>query len=263
MPDRGNADVPTRLLRHLDALGASLAGRGNAIALIGLGSIGVDLARLDDHSDLDFFVIVDDGAKARYLASIDWLEAVAPVAFSFPNTVDGRKVLFEDGTFAEYAVFTLAELRTAPFLPGRLVWRRDDAPAGLELPTSSPPDPTHSSPEFQVNEALTNLFVGLHREARGERLSAMRLIQVHAVDRAITLLELRNTDRGPIQDPFAIERGIELRFDDDVLPLAVFVLGYERNREAAAAILAWLEVNAQVDPVLATAVRELLVNKAS
>jgi hypothetical protein len=41
MPDRGNADVPTRLLRHLDALGAFLAGRGDAIALIGLGSVGV------------------------------------------------------------------------------------------------------------------------------------------------------------------------------------------------------------------------------
>lgn len=110
-----------------------------------------------------------------------------------------------------------------------------------------------------MNEALTNLFVGLHREARGERLNAMRLIQVHAVDRLITLLELRNADRGPIQDPFAIERGVERRFDEDVLPPSAFALGYERNREAAAAILDWLEVNASVDTVLAAAVRELPV----
>src|SRR5256885_8113958 len=82
--------VPQRLLERLDALAAVLAVRGDAIALIGLGSTA-DLDRLDDHSDLDFFVVVDDGAKARYLESIDWLEALAPISFEFENTVDGRR----------------------------------------------------------------------------------------------------------------------------------------------------------------------------
>lgn len=254
------AEIPTRLLDRLEQLGTVLAGRGDAIALIGLGSVGVELDRLDDHSDLDFFVIVEDDAKERYLASIDWLEALGPVAFSFANTIDGRKVLFGDGIFAEYAVFTLAELRATSFPRGRVVWRRDDAPPGVELPAASLPAPTSSTPEFQVNEALTNLFVGLHREARGERLSAMRLIQVHAVDRLITLLELRNAGRGPIQDPFAIERGVERRFADEVLPLPAWVPGYVRNREAAAAILDWLEANAPFDPVMAAAVRNLLAS---
>ena len=44
-----------------------LAARGDAIALLGLGSVGSDLGRLDEHSDLDFFAIVEDGAKQRYL----------------------------------------------------------------------------------------------------------------------------------------------------------------------------------------------------
>jgi len=98
--DAGNGDIPQRLLQRLDDLGVVLAQRGDALALLGLGSVGVDLGRLDDHSDLDFFVVVDDGAKQRYLDSIDWLEELDAVVFSFPNSVDGRKVLFADGLFA-------------------------------------------------------------------------------------------------------------------------------------------------------------------
>jgi hypothetical protein len=252
----GGQTIPQRLLRRLDDLGAVLACRADALALIGLGSVGLDLDRLDDHSDMDFFVVVDDGAKQRYLDSIDWLEALCPVEFSFSNSVDGRKVLFADGLFAEYAVFTLDELRGASFPPGRLVWARGDAPAGLErwgrLPGPSPYD----DPEYQVNEAVTNLYVGLHRDARGERLAATRLIQYHAVDRLLTYLGL-TTPGSARQDPFALERGAEKRFGPDVLPLSEIVLGYDRNREAALAILEWLEARFEVDQTLAAEIRRL------
>jgi hypothetical protein len=245
--------VPERLLQRLDALAEVLAGRGDAIALIGHGSVGVDLHRLDEHSDLDFFVIVDDGAKQRYLGSIDWLEALHPVAYSFHNTVDGRKVLFEDGLFAEYAVFTVDELARSTFSPGRVVWQRPDAPEGLELPARDPG--SHQTPEYHLNEALTNLYVGLHREARGERLSATRFIQCYAVDRVITMRDLEKGQRP--QDEFAVERGVEDRFTADELPLAQFVPGYGHNRAAALAILEWLEAHAEVDTVMADAVRAL------
>jgi hypothetical protein len=249
--------TPERLLRRLDDIGASLARRDDAIALIGLGSVGVDLARLDEHSDLDFFVIVDEGAKPAYLASIQWLEAAAPVHYSFENSVDGRKVLFEDGIFAEYAVFSLPELEGAGFSPGRIVWRRADAPVGVEVPDRLGGRSPYLTPHYQANEILTNLYVGLHRDARGERLSAARLIQVHAVDRAITLLGLLGEGTGGQQDAFAVERGAERRFGADRLPLAVLMPGYERNHEAALAMLDWLEAHADVDQRLASAVREL------
>jgi hypothetical protein len=249
--------TPARLLRRLDDIGGVLAERGDAIALIGLGSVGVDLDRLDEHSDLDFFVIVDEDAKPGYLASIDWLEDAAPVAYSFENSVDGRKALFADGIFAEYAVFTLAELAGAGFSSGRIVWRRADAPDGLAVPARSPRGSPYLTPHYQANEILTNLFVGLHREARGERLSAARLIQVHAVDRAITLLGLLDEGACGQQDAFAVERGAERRFPAARLPLAELMPGYERNREAALAMLAWLEAHTDVDAVVATAVREL------
>jgi hypothetical protein len=250
--------VPARLLRRLDDLGAALARRGDAIALIGLGSVGAELERLDDHSDLDFFVIVEDGAKQRYLDSIDWLEEVHAVSFSFENTPDGRKALFADGLFAEYAVFTRDELRRAPYSPGRIVWRRADAPAGLETPSSSPGAVAHDTLEHQVGEALTNLYVGLHRDARGERLSAMRLIQVFAVDRVLAVQALLHPAESSRADAFAPERRAEARGAGETLPLAEMAPGYERNRDAARAILAWLEERVEVDRALASEIRRLI-----
>ena len=35
--------------------------------------------------------------RRRYLNSVDWLQAAAAVAFSFPNTADGVELSAEDG----------------------------------------------------------------------------------------------------------------------------------------------------------------------
>jgi hypothetical protein len=254
--DHGES-VPERLLQRLDDLGAVLERRGDALALIGLGSVGVDLERLDDHSDLDFFVIVEDGAKQRYLDSIDWLEELAPVDFSFPNSVDGgrcssRTVCSGSTPCSPSASCARCRIRRAAWL-----WRRDGAPDGLEHARRMPKPPKHEDAEFQVNEALTNLYVGLHRDARGERLNGARLIQYWAVNRLLWFLEL--TEPGGRQDAFVLERGVEKRFGPEVLPLASMIPGYERNREAALAILEWLEARADVDPTLAAEIRRLAV----
>lgn len=247
--------IPERLLRRLDDLGATLARRGDAIALIGLGSVGTDLDRLDEHSDLDFFVVVEDDARQRYLHSIDWLEELASVAFSFANTSDGRKVLFADGIYAEYAVLTLDGFAACPAPAGRVIWQRADAPEGLGEARHLPDVSACDDAQWQADEAVTNLYVGLHRDARGETLSATRLIQTHAVDRVLTIAGL-SAGRSARQDAFAVERGAERRFGASV-PLAAMVPGYSGNREAALAILAWVEAHADVNATLAAAIREL------
>jgi hypothetical protein len=249
--------VPERLLAFLDRLGAELDRRGDAVALLGLGSVGRDLHRLDEHSDADFFVVVDDAAaRDRYLADIDWLEAAQPVVWSFENSDAGRKALLEGDLFAEYAVFSLAEMDTAGYPPGRLHWSRADAPAGLELPKVPAPQP--DSIEHQIGEAITNLYVGLHRDLRGERLTATRFIQGYAVDRWITILGHLGLGQGARQDVFVIDRGAERRFGPDVLPLADLVPGYERNAHAAATLLALLESHVDLDPTIVAAVRDLI-----
>ena len=257
-PTRGPAEgMPARLMAFLDRLGDVLAERGDAVALLGLGSVGRDLHRLDEHSDADFFVVVDDAtARQRYLDEVDWLEAAHPVAWSFENSPVGRKALLEGGLFAEYAVFSVSDLATAGYPPGRVHWQRADAPAGLATPTA--PLPGTPRLEEQVGEAITNLYVGLHRDLRGERLTATRFIQGYAVDRWVTILGLLGLGSGPQQDVFAIDRGAERRFAPDLLPLADLVPGYERNAHAARTLLGLLERHVELDPAMLAAVRQVL-----
>lgn len=245
------------MLRRLDDIAAHLATGGDVLAVLGLGSAGAEHDRLDEHSDLDFFVVVDDGAKPAYLESIDWLEKSHPVAYSFRNDANGRKALFADGTFVEYAIFTLGELKALPFTGARVVWQRPDAPADLADYGPKPPAPQLDTIEFHLNEALTNLYVGLHRELRGERLTAARFIQTYALDRLISLLRLTNPAVHR-RDPFEPSRRVEQAYPPDVLPLARMVPGYERNREAAAEMLTWLKERFDVDPVIAAAIESVL-----
>ena len=249
--------VPERLMGFLDRLGAVLADRGDAVALLGLGSVGRDLHRLDEHSDADFFVVVDDAAaRQRYLDDLGWLDAAHPIVWSFENSPVGRKALLAGGLFAEYAVFSVTDMATAGYPPGRVHWQRADAPAGLETPTAALPGVP--SLEEQAGEAITNLYVGLHRDLRGERLTATRFIQGYAVDRWVTILGLLGLGRGPQQDVFVIDRGVERRFGPDLLPLADLVPGYERNAHAAHTLLGLMERHVELDPAMLAAVREAL-----
>ena len=85
----------------------------------------------------------------------------------------------------------------------------------------------------------------------------MRLIQVHALDRLIELVDVLGRAAGARQDPFSVERAAERRLDASVLPLAELAPGYEHNRDAAIAMLDVLEGLAPVDARMAGAIREL------
>ena len=74
------------LLKRLDEIGHSLEQINHTLALIGMGSVGLELERLDAYSDLDFFVIVEPGYKHSFLKDLHWLSALCPVAYCFPNT---------------------------------------------------------------------------------------------------------------------------------------------------------------------------------
>lgn len=126
------------LLKRLDDIGRELSRRPSALALIGLGSVGRELDRLDDYSDLDFFVIVESEHKPDYLADLSWLSAAFPLAFAFRNSDDGHKFLYADGIYGEMAVFGPEELATAAYTPGRMVWRRDDIDEAWAAPSIRP-----------------------------------------------------------------------------------------------------------------------------
>ncbi len=252
----GLAD-PKGFIARLDDIGRSLLQTGQALALIGLGSVGLERTRLDEFSDLDFFAIVREGQKDRFVENLDWLEAVAPVAYAFRNTVDGYKLLFADGIFCEFAVFEPAELAAIPFAPGRIVWKEAGIDETIAQPASLPSTPNPRSTEWLLGEALTNLYVGLGRYRRGERLSAARFVQQYAVDRVLDLAAQIETEQPALRDPFAGERRFEVRFPGLARLLPQFIQGYDQTPASAAAILAFLEQHFTVNPALAAAIRRL------
>jgi hypothetical protein len=178
--------TPDRLLAGLDAIAVSLSGRPQALALLALGSCGLERARLDAYSDLDFFVIVEGSAKQSFIENLDWLTTGAPLVFAHRNTVDGWKTLNSDGVLCEFAVFHAGELAHIPFAEGRVVWARDGFDVARLTPSSQH---YHDDPEWLAVEAMTNILVGLKRYLRGEKLAASRAISVDAVDQVARVLQ--------------------------------------------------------------------------
>jgi hypothetical protein len=245
------------LLTRLDQIGHSLEQTDRALALIALGSVGEDRRRLDDYSDLDFFVIVQPGAKSEFLTQLEWLSSIHPVVYQFRNTVDGYKVLFDDDVFCEFAVFESEELTKVPFAPGRIVWKRPEVDEHICHPVLVLPYPSTPDTAWLVGEALTNLYVGLNRYLRGEMLSAARFIQYYAVDRLVELSSYAEPQQVSDADPFAAERRYEQRFPQTSRRLASFMHGYEKSPESAEAILEFLEAHFDVNQHLAQRIRQL------
>jgi len=220
--------TPAALLRRLDEIGSSLAASGAGLALLGFGSVGQELDRLDSFSDLDFFAIVEDGKTSRFIDRLDWLERVHPIAYAFRNTVDGYKLLFADGIFCEFAVFEQGQLSGVSFAPGRVIWKRQDISDNIAVPRRPLPENRSTDIEWQIGEALTNLYVGLLRFKRGEKLSAFRFIQQYAVDRVVALISASETTPAGVKaDPFSGERRLEQRFPSLAKHLPEFMQGYD------------------------------------
>lgn len=204
-----------------------------------------------------FFVIVQTGHKAAYLRDLSWLSAPAPLAYAFMNTADGYKALYADGIFCEFAVFEPAELTHIPFAPGRVVWQDPAAPANLHLPQVRPAPAEPRPTEWLVGEALTNLYVGLGRYARGEKLSAFRFVQAYAVDRVLDLLARDVCPAPGHADMFSGERRFEQRYPEFATSLAAMMPGYAHTPQAACAILDFLNARYPVHPAMHAAIVRL------
>jgi hypothetical protein len=255
-PDR---PTPERLARRLDEVASVLEASSRGLGLLALGSGGLERERLDAWSDLDFFVLVAPGAKAGFLDQPAWLSGPAPVAWLFRNTVDGFKVLWADGLFAELAVFELAELARIPFAPGRVVW----AAPGLDLTCLEPRTAAGRSEAlpgeaWAREELLSGLYVGLARFGRGEKLSAWRHVQGHCLQRFLELVQLTRPPAPGRVDPFDPLRRFEVRFPAEAALLPALLGGYEATPRAARALLDWLLATGPVNPALGAQVLSLI-----
>jgi hypothetical protein len=229
------------LLKRLDQIGNSLAKYPKTLALIGHGSVGVELSRLDLFSDLDFFVVVEDDQKNTYIDSLFWLEEVHPLAYRFKNTNDGYKFMFSDGIYGEFAVFGRSEMAHVTQNEGRIVWKREDYEEPHLLDKKGNISLIeYDDADFRINEALTNLYVGLLRAQRGEKLSALRFIESYAFSNLMSVLHLFIKEEPVLKDPFNLERRFEHRYPSLQKQLEKMLQGYAHLALSAEAILDYI-----------------------
>jgi len=253
------------LLQRLDEIGKSLEKSKNGLAILALGSCGIERDRLDQYSDLDFFAIVRDGYKERYIGNLDWLEDVAPIGYRFRNTQDGYKLLYEDGVFCEFAVFEKWELKNIPYSEGSVVWRDEHFDEAVSFATGTvKPESKEIDVDYLVGEALTNLYVGMGRFRRGEKYSALRFVQTYAVDRITELMiyeNQQNLKQSSMADRFDLSRRMEKSYPGTGPVLAQFMQGYERTPQSAGAILNFLSTHYKVNNCIKNEITRLILQK--
>lgn len=249
------------LLERLDEVAASLRAAGG-LGLLGLGSAGRERERLDEWSDLDFFAVVPSGRRDEFIADTAWLAGPRPLAFLFRNTADGYKLLWDDGIFAEMAVFEPEGLARAAFAPGAWVWRDDSLDPALASPANPGyPSWKPESIEWCLGELLTCLYVGLGRYRRGERLSGWRFVQSHCLDRFLEIASFSPPASGVCPDPYSRDRRFEALHPEAASLLPRILGGIDRVPEAALAFLDWLEPRMSVNAALAAEIRKLAAGR--
>lgn len=238
------------LLKRLEEIGKSLEKTGDARAFLALGSVGLETARLDKYSDLDFFVIAKRDKKNRFINNLDWLTNISEGAFYFLNTDDGYKFLYKDGVYCEFAIFEENELTNIPFSQGRIIWKEMDFDESLCMRSDKKTPWKPKSLDWAINEALTCLYVGLCRYARGEKLSGTRFVQSFAVDILISSSDYLAEEKKDFKDEFQHERRYENRFPDLAAYLPKMIQGYNKTAQSALETLNFIEERFVVNPYI-------------
>ena len=250
----------TRLFKRLDDLAVVLAKKQDTCALMALGSVGVEKERADEFSDLDFFVIVKDEVKQSYIDDLTWLSETYPLAYFFKNTKDGFKILFEDGIYGEFAVFGESDMPNVTQPNGRIVWKRDDyIYQQVTQMKGNIPKIKSDSPDFAVNEALTNLYVGLLRTLRGEKLSGYIYIESYALNRILSIVHLYEKQEPIMEDVFGIERRFEKHYPEFSRRLPKMLSGYQNIGISAKAMLSYLDTIYPINKRMKYEIEQLII----
>lgn len=238
----------------LVSMGKRFESDPNVCCLLGLGSMS-ELSRMDIYSDMDFFLIVEDGFKETYIDDLGWFNK--DIVFSFKNTKDGHKVLFSDGVFAEFAVFTKSEMPHIGFTKGRVYYAKSDFDLSIIEPKQLKPKKPLNI-EFNINEALTNLYVGVLREKRGEHASSFTFIQVYAADLIMRLFEDFFDANPTLDDYYVFERRIEFKYADAKAILKDLKQGYDKNLESALFALEFLNTHYNINQAMYQKIKSLI-----
>jgi hypothetical protein len=163
-----------------------LQGIPEALGLMFAGS-AADLTRVDQYSDQDFYLIVQDGTAEGFRQQLSWLPHHKEILLSPRETEHGLKVLYRDGTMLEFAVFEIGELPThmAP-TDNRVVFDRGGVQEIISRITFKPSKPFDPVTEYEL--FLTLIQIGVGRVKRGEVLAGSQHIKSYALNHLLGLV---------------------------------------------------------------------------
>jgi len=243
------------ILKRIDQMKAHFAKDERILCFLGLGSI-YDQSRLDEYSDIDFFLIVKDGTKENLVKDVSFLE-VEKISYSFKNTKDGYKVIYHDDVYLEFAIFEISECNQISFDPGLVIYHQNGFDLNIIKPT--PKEKIDTKINHRINEILTNLYVGLQRHMRGEQANAFIYIQQYAIHHIFYLLAHIYKEEKIDIDSYAIDRRIEKRYPEARTIISKFMQGYDHNIESAFEIITWMEKHFTCEKDIVDRIHSLIV----
>jgi hypothetical protein len=161
----------------------SLAKRPEVVGLVLVGSTA-DLARVDEWSDHDFYVVTANGAAESLRQDLRWLPNFDDIVMRPRETDHGLKVVYANGQVLEFAVFDDVELEQAGANAYNVTLDRSNiSERMLAIAQKSKPKPYDFDTEFEV--FLGQMLIGIGRARRGELLIAGQFIRSYCLNRAL------------------------------------------------------------------------------
>jgi hypothetical protein len=169
----------------------NLRPKDDIIALLALGSMAEKDHDPDLWSDHDFSIIIKKGSEEKYINNLFWLPDEYQVVFTYKESDNSRKVIFENMHLIEYAVFELENLKNLKINSYRLLFDKFNITDYIEEIVNSTSNSSNllEDNEGLIGNLLTDIFIGVGRYKRGEKISAHYFIKEKALRQLLLLIE--------------------------------------------------------------------------
>ena len=194
------SDVLNNFLNFQAELTLKAEQKPEVIGLVFLGSSAAH-ERVDQYSDQDFFLIVKNGNAESFRKNLDWLPAHHKILISPRETQHGLKVVYQDGSVLEFAVFEDSELEIAAANDYLVALDKSNITARMAaLKLKSTPKPYDFDTQFEL--FLSLIWIGVGRFRRGEVIAAEQHIKSYALEKLLGLIRSAKPIQISSQDSF-------------------------------------------------------------
>ena len=222
---------------YTKALVASVSARPDVLGLVLLGS-GAERHRIDEWSDHDFYLVVDDGVAEDYRLDLSWLPDAERIVLAPRETEHGLKVVYDDGHVLEFAVATLGEVAGFGTNHWRVVVDRGGVEPVIRAAAERSAAPADRDDVRDIELFLALLLIGTGRARRGEVLAAGEFTRSHALGLLLAVWRSRR----PAEHPERLDRLDPHRRFELVYPAAAAELANALREDPERAGRALLEI---------------------